>query len=77
MLYLIASPIGNRDDITVRALNILSRVDLIVCEDLEETAALLRHFQIDKPLFSMTGYGNSQTHVRELLSYMCFGEESC
>lgn len=65
MLYLVATPIGNRDDMTVRALNILRSVELIVCEDVEETAALLRHFQLgEKPLVSLMGYDDPQARAR-------------
>lgn len=53
-LYVVSTPIGNFNDITIRALNVLREADLIVCENFKEATALLKYFSLDKELDSIT-----------------------
>lgn len=64
ILYLVATPIGNLEDITQRALRVLGEVDLVVYEERKEGARLLRHFKIEKPVESLNEHNESaSTHI--------------
>lgn len=65
-VYLIPTPIGNLDDITLRAIKTLKKVDIIFCEDTRVTGQLLAHLEISKKMFSSHEYNESQNAERML-----------
>jgi 16S rRNA (cytidine1402-2'-O)-methyltransferase len=72
ILYLVASPIGNLEDITFRAVRILKECDLIACEDTRHTLKLLNHYGIGKPLISYHDH-NEATRSAELMARLQAG----
>jgi len=71
-LYLVGTPIGNLEDITLRALRVLKQADLIACEDTRQTQKLLNHFGIEKPTISYHEH-NESSRAAELLEKLVEG----
>ena len=72
-LYIVATPIGNLEDITYRAVRILGEVDLVACEDTRQTRRLLERYAISKPLISYHEH-NEHTRSEELLRDLLAGK---
>lgn len=72
-LYIVPTPIGNLEDITLRAIRILKEVDFILAEDTRTTGNLLKHFQIEKRMFSHHIH-NEHHKVDEVISRLQGGE---
>ena len=73
MLYVVATPIGNLNDITLRALEVLKSADVIAAEDTRHSGNLLRHFEIRKPLVSYHEH-NEAMRSQELAERLAGGE---
>jgi 16S rRNA (cytidine1402-2'-O)-methyltransferase len=74
ILYIVATPIGNLEDITLRALRVLKEVDLIAAEDTRHTRILLNHYGIGTPLTSYHEH-NESTKARQLIGRLQKGEQ--
>ncbi len=72
-LYVVATPIGNLADITLRALHVLGLVDAVACEDTRVGGALLRHFDLTRPLLSVHGH-NERSAAGAVLERLSRGE---
>ena len=73
ILYVVATPIGNLEDITFRAIRILNEVDLVAAEDTRQTLKLLNHYEISKPLISMHRH-NEEEKSNNLIEKLKNGE---
>src|SRR2546422_3988473 len=73
-LYLVSTPIGNLEDITLRALRTLKECDVIAAEDTRRTGQLLRHFAISKPLLSYFQF-NEARRSEEIIERLRRGEK--
>lgn len=73
MLYLIATPIGNLGDITLRALETLRAVDLVASEDTRKTGLLLKHFEISKPQIAFHEHNEAQA-VGKIMAALADGK---
>ncbi len=73
MLYVVPTPIGNLEDITLRAIRVLKEVDAIVAEDTRTSGILLKHYSISKPLISFHKF-NEHRIVTSLIDKMLQGE---
>jgi 16S rRNA (cytidine1402-2'-O)-methyltransferase len=74
MLYIVATPIGNLGDITLRALEVLKDVDLVAVEDTRHSGILLKRYQIDKPLVSYHEH-NEAMRTAQLVERLAVGEK--
>jgi 16S rRNA (cytidine1402-2'-O)-methyltransferase len=73
MLYVVATPIGNLGDITLRALEVLKLADVIAAEDTRHSGILLKHYQIDKPFVSYHEH-NEAMRTAQLIGRLAAGE---
>lgn len=72
-LFIVATPIGNLGDITLRALEVLKGVDAVICEDTRRTGLLLKHYSIVKPLFVLNDF-NEARNVPDLIAKLKTGK---
>ena len=72
-LYLIATPIGNINDITIRALSIINKIDYIYCENTLHTSKLLNYFAIKKKLYTYNDHSNDKirNNIIDIISIIC------
>ncbi|MCX8081585.1 MAG: 16S rRNA (cytidine(1402)-2'-O)-methyltransferase [Bacteroidia bacterium] len=76
MLYVIPTPVGNLEDITLRALRLLKECDVVLAEDTRVTQKLLTHYQIQKPLFAYHK-DNEHAQTQKWLSRLMEGKKIC
>jgi 16S rRNA (cytidine1402-2'-O)-methyltransferase len=73
VLYVVATPIGNLEDMTLRAIKILKQVQLVAAEDTRRTGILLRHFGIQTPILSVHEH-NERARVERIVSHLSKGQ---
>lgn len=73
-IYIIPTPIGNLEDITLRAIRILSEIDVLLCEDTRVTSRLLQHLNIKKKLLSYHSF-NEKSRVNQIIDKILSGEK--
>ena len=73
MLYIVPTPVGNLEDITLRALRVLKEADLILAEDTRTSGQLLKHFDIHRPMLSYHKFNEHQT-VERIVERLLAGE---
>lgn len=73
MLYLVATPIGNLEDMTFRAITVLQHCDVILTEDTRTSGKLLKHFNIDKPLWSFHAF-NEHKLLNSIVDHLLAGK---
>ncbi|MDC6482293.1 16S rRNA (cytidine(1402)-2'-O)-methyltransferase [Pelagibacteraceae bacterium] len=72
-LYIVSTPIGNLDDITLRSLEVLKKSDIILCEDTRRSLKLLNHYKIKKKLVSYHKF-NEQKELKKIIEYLNEGK---
>ena len=73
MLYIVSTPIGDSDDITLRALRVLREANAVICEEPREGARLLRHYKIEKELVALNEH-TERAVIPELITHLKRGE---
>ena len=73
ILYIVSTPIGNLDDITLRAIDVLKKSDIILCEDTRRSLKLLNHFKIKKKLISYHKF-NEKKQIERILKHINEGK---
>lgn len=73
-LYIVGTPIGNLDDITIRGLNTLRKVDVILAEDTRQTLKLLNHFEISKHMISYHRH-NEDEKIKKVVEFLDSGKD--
>ena len=72
-LYIVSTPIGNLDDITLRSLEVLKKSDIVLCEDTRRSLKLLNHYKIKKKLISYHKF-NEQRELQKIIEYLREGK---